>query len=446
MYPLLLKKGTLFKEKVEKFCEEGERNMFEEKLGSKIAAIYFISLSALMHYFYSQIIPLFTTPVQQVFVVLAIATAFVSFLIEPDMARAAVAVKAALILSAPMFVMIMASLLLWSVEMTGIEYIIQGLWHYGIYVNQLLAALYAAAFLYMFGEKGIWYHLAGLLLVNFFLIGKVIFEYGPQTYFSEFATLLTSFAGETGDVMAEAEIHELVYCVGTYAFFMLLTFRKNVWFLAGLVLSMFCFLSALKRIGVLAMVVGLLAGWMLQLASRHIGPKTVSKVITSVLLMVAVVLLFYIFAVKMGFFDLLEDYGIDTMGRALIYKKVSRFYEFLPNYIGQGMGFLAYQLTVNLNVYSGSVHNDFLQFYIDLGFWGYIFWILTLTVLRTKYFGRGGKITNEIITFAVILFMLVISSTDNTLNHQMFYIATDMVIMGYGFHERVQEERQRGIV
>ena len=134
------------------------------------------------------------------------------------------------------------------------------------------------------------------------------------------------------------------------------------------------------------------------------------------------------------------------MGRALIYKKVSRFYEFLPNYIGQGMGFLAYQLTVNLNVYSGSVHNDFLQFYIDLGFWGYIFWILTLTVLRTKYFGRGGKITNEIITFAVILFMLVISSTDNTLNHQMFYIATDMVIMGYGFHERVQEERQRGIV
>lgn len=63
-----------------------------------------------------------------------------------------------------------------------------------------------------------------------------------------------------------------------------------------------------------------------------------------------------------------------------------------------------------------------------------------------KIFRTRGKITNEIITFAVILFMLVISSTDNTLNHQMFYIATDMVIMGYGFHERVQEERQRGIV
>ncbi len=420
--------------------------MIEKKLGDRLAAVYFISLSALMHYFYSQVIPFFTIPLQQVFVVLAIGSAFVGFLMNPDIARAAVAIKAALVLSVPLLVMLMASMLLWVKELTDIKMIIQGLWHYGIYVNQVLAALYAASFLYMFGEKGIWYHLAGLLLVNLFLIGKIILNHGPQAYFSELLTLIVTFASETGDVMKEAEIHELVYCVGTYVFFMIMTFRKKLWFMIGLFLSMFCFLSALKRIGVLAMIIGLLACFILRFLARYASGKTISGIVTSVLLAVNGLLFFYIFAVKMGLFDLLEEYGLDTMGRAETYNQVSRFYEVVPAYFGQGMGFLAYQLTSNLTLFSGSVHNDYLQFYIDLGFFGYIFWLLSWTILRTKYFGRGGKTANEILTFAVILFMIIISTTDNTLNHQMFYIVTDIVIMGYGFQSRVEEEKLGGMI
>ena len=107
--------------------------------------------------------------------------------------------------------------------------------------------------------------------------------------------------------------------------------------------------------------------------------------------------------------------------------------------MGHGMGFLSYQLTRVISLWESAIHNDFLQFYIDLGFWGYILWLLSLTVLRTWYFGRHDKKEGKIAAFAVTCYVLILSTTDNTLNFQMFYTVTGLLIMGQGFDERVRE-------
>ena len=146
----------------------------------------------------------------------------------------------------------------------------------------------------------------------------------------------------------------------------------------------------------------------------------------------------YIAIIKLGVFSLIEEAGIDTSGRVVIYNTVDTYYEFSPDFLGNGIGFLTYQLSNNTTVSVSSVHNDFLQYFIDLGFWGYILWLLSMTVVRVCYFGAKGKTENAIITFALTVYLIIVSSTDNTLNYPLLTTTLAVLIIGQGFNERVQ--------
>ena len=107
------------------------------------------------------------------------------------------------------------------------------------------------------------------------------------------------------------------------------------------------------------------------------------------------------------------------------------------------MGWLSYQLTRVIELWENAIHNDYLQFYIDLGFWGYLFWIISLTFVRTGYYGRKGRIWDRINTFVIMRYILILSTTDNTMNYQMLYTVSGIVIMGHTFDRQVQEEDRR---
>ena len=92
-----------------------------------------------------------------------------------------------------------------------------------------------------------------------------------------------------------------------------------------------------------------------------------------------------------------------------------------------------------MNVGVASVHNDFLQHFIDLGFWGYIIWLLSMTVQRVLYFGKGGKTENAIITLMLTLYLIVVSSTDNTMNYPLLTGVLAMLMIGNGFDDRVRK-------
>lgn len=418
--------------------------MFGKKVGEKITALYFMGIAVLMYYFLEQQFTLgIPIPHRQGFTMLLIFSGFVVFLAEPDISRASVVMKSSLVLSVPLLVMVTASLYVWCAELTDFSVIKRGLSYYSVYMNQVFAALAAGVFLYIFGEKGIWYNLTALITANLLMILQVMQEHGIGVYFQELWILIKTFAANTGDVIHEAEIHELVFCMGIYLLYMLFLRKRRFGFIAMFFLGFFCFISAFKRIAIIGIVLALLVGSLLILWDRKGGKKYISGIITGLLSVILVLLFLYIFATEQGVFEMMESRGIDTTGRAQVYKYVNRFYTFSPAYMGHGMGFLTYQLTDMLELGVNSVHNDFLQFYIDLGFWGYLLWLLSMTILRTKYFGRGGKTRNEIITFAVLLYMIIVSSTDNTLNYQLFHTSIAMIIMGHGFDERVLEEERR---
>ena len=400
--------------------------------------VYFMAIAVLMYYFLTEVINLglFVT-YRHAFALCLFASAFFAFLYKPNIARGASSLKATFVYCTPLIITILVSLFIWFMERVDTAVISRGLSGAFVYNNMISFTLAAVAFLYVFGEKGIWYNLIAILISNMLMLLTIIAQNGIGSFFSEFITLVMTFAAETGDIIVQAEIHELAFCLGAYLIYMLLKPKKDIVFFILLGLTMFCFLTAFKRIGIIAIVIALAFGWLLKFIAKF--KKDTAMRLTVIFSVILVVLLVgYIAIIKLDVFTLLEKAGIDTSGRVTIYNAVDKFYEFSPEFLGNGIGFLTYQLSTNMNVGVSSVHNDFLQYFIDLGFWGYILWLVSMTLVRVCYFGKKGKVENGIIALALSIYLVIVSSTDNTMNYPLLTTVLAIIMIGHGFDEKVR--------
>ena len=411
----------------------------ESKFLQTAFKVYFMAVAVLMYYFITEVINLgvFVT-YRHAFALVLFASAFFAFLYKPNIARGASSLKSTFVYCFPLVITILVSLFIWFMEKVDTEVIARGLSGVFVYNNMLSFTLAAVAFLYVFGEKGIWYNLIAVLISNILMILTIIAQNGIVNFFSEFITLIVTFAGETGDIIVQAEIHELAFCLGVYLIYMLLKPKKNIIFFILLGLTSFCFLTAFKRIGIIAIVTALAFGWFLKFVAKF-KKDTAMRLVVIFSVILTVLLTGYVAIIKLDVFSLLEEAGIDTSGRVTIYNAVDKFYEFSPDFLGNGIGFLTYQLSANMNVGVSSVHNDFLQYFIDLGFWGYILWLLSMTLVRVCYFGAKGKIENGIITLALSIYLVIVSSTDNTVNYPLLTTVLAIVMIGQGFDENVRK-------
>lgn len=376
----------------------------ESKVLEKAKDIYFIVVAVLMYYFLNEYIDLgIHITYRHAFALVLVASAIVMFLYKPDIARGVTAFKDACVYSTPLLVTTVASLFIWFMTTVQTDVITRGLSLYFIYTNMLSFALGAGALLYVFGKKGIWYNLIAILIANILMILTIIAQNGLANYMSEFITLVTTFAGVTGDIIVQAEIHELAFCLGAYLIYMLFKPKKDIVYFILLILSLFCFISAFKRIAIIAMAIALVLGYILKFIARY-SKKTATAVVIFFTVLIIALLIGYIALIKLDAFELLEKAGVNTSGRVDIYNAVDDFYEFNPGFLGNGIGFLTYQLNTFMNVDVSSVHNDFLQYFIDLGFWGYIIWLFSMTLVRVLYFGRKGQVENAIITFMLTIY------------------------------------------
>ena len=411
----------------------------ENKIIDGIVKFYFIAVSVLMYYFLTEVIDvgLYIT-YRHAFALLLAGMGIICFLVKPDIGRGTVSAKSALVYSAPLFVTFLVSLFIWFVNTVDTDVISRGLSSTFIYMNMLSFALAAAAMLYIFGEKGIWYNLAAILCANLIMIGMIIAKNGIGAYFSELAELILTFADKTGSVIVQAEIHELAFCLGAYLIYMLLKPKKGILYLVLFVLLMFCFLSAFKRIAMIAVVVALAFGYLLKFVSKY-SEKSAMRMTVFFTVLTILILIGYVGAIKMNVFEMLEKMGIDTSGRVKIYKSVSDCYEFSPSFLGNGIGFLTYRLNSKMHIGVAAVHNDFLQYFIDLGFWGYILWLISITLTRVLYFGRKGKIQSAVTAFSLTLYLVIVSSTDNTMSYPLLTAVLAILMIGDGYDKNVKE-------
>ena len=194
----------------------------ENKLYEKVLKGYFIAVAVLMYYFITQTINLglFIT-YRHAFALVLFASALLCFLIKPNIARGTATLKASLVYASPLLITILVSLFIWFVGQADTAVISRGLSSSFIYSNMLSFTFAAVAFLYIFGEKGIWYNLIAILISNILMLCTIILQNGIGVFFAEFVKLIVTFADETGDVIVQAEIHELAFCLGAYLIYML---------------------------------------------------------------------------------------------------------------------------------------------------------------------------------------------------------------------------------
>lgn len=407
-----------------------------------IIKAYFICVMFLMYYFITQDVYLggIGITLRHVFALLLIFSAFIYFLFCPDVAKGAVTVKSVLVFAIPLAVTVLASMLVWIIEKSAVSTIARGLSGCLVYTNVLSCALAAGSILYVFGEEGIWFNLGAIIASNLVMLIKIILSDGIGVFFNEFVRLVVSFASDTGETIVKAEIHELAFCLGAYILYMLAKPKKAVWFWVLFSLACFCFLAALKRIAVIAILAAIIIRLLLLPISR-ISQKAVSRTANGIMLFCIVLLVGYIFIIKSDVFTYLEKAGIDTSGRAFIYSHVNGYYDFSPLFPGRGIGFLTYQLNESVSLGVSAVHNDFLQFYVDLGFWGYILWLISMTVLRTGYFGKNDSDTATVAAILTV-YLIIASSTDNTVNYPLLTTVMGVIIIGNGFNRATDAQQK----
>ena len=410
----------------------------ESTLLEKVKGLYFIVVAVMMYYFLNEYIDVgLHITYRHAFALVLFASATLLFLYKPNISRGITAFKDACVYSVPLLITTVVSLFIWFMDTVDISVIYRGLSSSFIYVNMLSMALGVGAILYIFGKRGIWYNLIAILVANILMIATVIAQNGLVNYFSELIILITTFAGVTGDIIVQAEIHELAFCLGAYLIYMLYKPKKNIAYFILLFLTLFCFLSAFKRIAMIAIAIALVFGYLLKFIAKY-NQKTANVLVTIFSLVTVGLLVGYIALIKMDVFELLQKAGIETSGRVEIYNAVDKFYEFSPSFLGNGIGYLTYQLSSYMNVGVTAVHNDFLQHFIDLGFWGYIIWLLSITLLRVRYFGREGNVENAIIAFMLTVYLIIVSTTDNTMNYPLLTGVLALLMMGNGFDENVR--------
>lgn len=411
----------------------------ENKLFEKVKTVYFMTVAVMMYYFLNEYIDVgLHVTFRHAFALVLFGSAVLMFLYKPNIARGITSFKDACAYSTPLLIITLVSLFIWFMDTVDIDVISRGLSSTFIFTNMLSTALGAGALLYIFGSKGLWYNLIAIIIANILMILTIIAQYGLGNYMSEFITLIVTFADVTGDIIIQAEVHELAFCLGAYLIYMLYKPKKNILYFILLALNIFCFMSALKRIAIVAIVIALAFGYLLKFIAKY-NKKTAGRLAIFFTIAVIAILIGYIAIIKMGVFELIEEAGIKTSGRVEIYQEVDKFYEFSPEFLGNGIGFLTYQLNTFMKVGVAAVHNDFLQHYIDLGFWGYILWLTAMTLIRVCYFGRKGNVENAIITFMLTIYLVIVSSTDNTMNYPLLTGVLAMIMMGNSYDENVRK-------
>ena len=306
---------------------------------------------------------------------------------------------------------------------------------------QLLSVLVAAATIYLFGGKGIWYCLGAMCAANFISVLIVIHTGGLAEFLQEFYTLLVTFSQETGPLMLRLETHDLTFAFGPFLLYLLLHWKTSphpVFWLG--VVSFFC-LVGLKRIAFPALALALLTALLL----RRMPDRAARQTAACVSVAMMVVSFLYIAGIRYGLFDYLEaQLGLDTKGRALLFANVAPYYEISFTYMGQGTGFErmvewlsgAVQ-TVPLRTQT-QIHNDFLRMYLNIGFIGYWVWLWSWLPARLGYWFRQAGKDAGCLFLGICVYCFVLYATDNTIYYPYTMIACALVPMACQFDSQAE--------
>ena len=369
--------------------------------------------------------------------------ALLNFIVTARLDRLAVLGRHSAVQMLPSLVPLVFSAIIWVVNRAETVAVLNGV---SMIVPQILTVLVAAASIYLFGSKGIWYCLGAMCAANLIGVLVVIQEGGLDEFLRELYVLLITFSGETGPLMMKLETHDLTFAFGPFLLYLLLNWKEcrhpALWF----TVSTAFFLIGLKRIAIPALALGVLAALLLRMLPEKAARQTALCAGWGMM----VFGFLYIAGIRYGLFEFLEEYlGINTMGRVRMFANLEPYYDISFTFMGQGTGFERFVDWASGEVFSTPrqdampIHNDFLRVYMNIGFIGFWVWMWSWLIVRLRYWFRQGGKNAGCLFLAICVYCFVLYATDNAIYYPYTMVACSLVPMSFRIQELEKEAMER---
>ena len=425
--------------------------------------VIYLALASIMFYFTNEgvIVGGIGVMYQYLFAMAIIMLAFTAFLVKPDSYRMALTLRYGWRLGAHYLWIELYSMLVWGLSLSRFNIITRGSF---FVVYQLLGILTAAATIYLFGRKGVRILLAAILIANGIHVVESIVDNGAGAFLREYVELIVSFTGKTGPIMKSFENLGYAFVLGYFLLYQVLEamfdrrlrkqgfecpsmFRREWWLflLAGA-----CFLLGLKRGVLFAVFVGFIAGILLM----NLQARETRSAIRILCILLVLFGFAYVIGCYYGVLEWLETIGINTNTRARFLEQIRDYYEMGIGYLGKGAGYVSRMMgegsfvQVSNGYVPGDIHNDYLRQYIELGFFGFLVWMLLFSNYKVEYFFHGLKTETDrlhgVMAMCFIVANYVVFLIDNTLYYFKVTMMVSLLVMAYHFEDYCGTEAGNG--
>lgn len=392
--------------------------------------IYYI-FTVLIFYFFDGGIKIgsFTVMYRYIFSAVLIIIAFFCFLAEWDTSVITI-VKDAAVHILPYAAAITISVFVWAIKRPELTTITRG----GFYVIYIFIALMlAVSYVMLFGRRSV--YLLMLSMITAYII--VIYIYGihsqgvmafVRNFVRQIITLGTLSADKNS--FAQIEDADIQFAFGCLIIYFMLNNTENAFKrIICIIISLFFFAVGFKRIAVIGVAAGLLMGLMFG------GKKSSLDVLIVRIIAIGIIAALAAYVV-MGKLDIIEAiydyYGIDSKGRMQFMSFIDKYYYLSPTFIGYGLGYVNRLMEVLYEagrIDAAVLHNDILRMYIEIGFWGFIVWVITYWFVRFDFFIKYREKRVFRIVLAVVMYLTVTFLTDNTVYYFNINFAAFLVML-----------------
>ena len=264
-------------------------------------------------------------------------------------------------------------------------------------------------------------------IISAFIVSSISLAIGFATQGTAMFKMLNVIGRGMSQSESYVELHEIAYILGLYIVFLLYIYKTKKIRISKVTafFIVFFFILSWKRIGIFAVFALAIYGYFFYRKKPH--KKAFYLTVTGVV-MVIVCHVYVSFSASNELALLLKSYGINMMGRDIIYGYFRRFCTYSIDFLGQGIGFTGRQFdfVTSADLYNmasvKAVHNDFLKLFIELGFCGFAVWCAWWSIkipsnIRSKY-----DINAAFSCMLLIMYTFILYTTDNTdsyFNYQM---------------------------
>ncbi|MCI8725934.1 MAG: hypothetical protein HFG66_07360 [Hungatella sp.] len=382
----------------------------------RAADILLFLLLTEIFYFYNTYVNIggFGVGYQYIGCILVVVVGVWLFLAVPDLHSLYSLTKTGIILALPYVTAMLCSWAVWIFDFVPVRQMISGFFEPAYMILCIVCAVFLV---YMLQDKAVEYSFWAMTAAFILLLIPKVRLFGAAGFLRRLMEYVKSMGRVGWGVSLEDTSFSYTYVFYGLYFLFRDFHRKGEPFRRRLVrvtIIIFALLEVFKRSSLLALAAGGAVA-----AAYTFMPHNYRKYFLNFIVAAFVLsAFFYIPIVRYGIFrKIVEILHINTSSRTRIYAYYSRYYTFSPFYGGKGLGWIARLMAMderfNVGLESVNVHCDYIRSYIELGFWGYLCWMLLVFPLAVKRTVKGKNLKNDAIILGVCTAMALLRVTEN---------------------------------